>query len=217
MEQNFQGLKISRVKKRTTSYRLHFNDNSILDLPYDEIGDFVPKHGMYVKLKLYKSLVLKEFQVNGVIILNRSFAKLASLLKELQDKLEKDLQREIALDQMNTVELMKSLPACFVHRFNMLKLIGGITEELLYKEFCSYELAINISEGETVDDYKGVTAQMIAYAYDLAKAYEAETKLTYEEEEDFLKSPILNVKLTAAGKEIVPEKEIDNYLNSFEP
>lgn len=217
MEQNFQGLKISRVKKRTTSYRLHFNDNSILDLPYDEIGDFIPKHGMYVKLKLYKSLVLKEFQADGVIILNRSFAKLVSLLKELQDKLEEDLQREIDFSSMDTAELIKLMPGCFVHRYNMLKLNKHLKEDALYKEFCCYETAINISEGETPKESKDVTTAMIAYASVLAEAYEAETKNIYGEEDDFINSPVLNVKMTASGKEIEPEKEIRTYLASFEP
>lgn len=212
MEQNFQGLKISRVKKRETSYRIHFNDNSILDLPYDEIGDFVPKHGMFVKLKLYKSLILKEFQADGVIIINRSFAKLISLMKELNNKLEKDMQRELALVQMDKVALMKNLPACFVHRYNMLKQVVGFSDEALYAEFCCYEMAIGISEGENFVESKEVTAQMIAYAHELAEAYEAETKTIYKEEKDFISSPVLNVRLTASGKEINPKEEIEKYF-----
>lgn len=216
MEQNFQGLKISRVKKRKTSYRIHFNDNSILDLSYDEIGDFVPKHGMYVKLKLYKSLILKEFQADGVIIINRSLAKLISLMKELNSKLEKEMQRELALVKMDKVALMKNLPACFVHRYNMLKPTYGFSDDIMYAEFCCYEMAISISEGENFVESKEVTVQMIAYAQELAKAYEAETKTVYGEEDDFATSPVLNVKITALGKEINPEEEIERYLKSFE-
>lgn len=38
----FQGLRVTHVKERLTSYRLQLNDNSIIDIPRIELGGFVP-------------------------------------------------------------------------------------------------------------------------------------------------------------------------------
>lgn len=61
----FQGLRVTHVKERLTSYRLQLNDNSIIDIPRIELGGFVPQKGMFVRYRFYRGLILQKLNLTA--------------------------------------------------------------------------------------------------------------------------------------------------------
>ena len=90
----FQGLKITCVKERLTTYRLQMNDNSILDIPRIELGSFVPQKGMFVRYRFYRGLILQKVEFDGKLVVNRTPLDIMRLLFLLDDKLEEDVRKD---------------------------------------------------------------------------------------------------------------------------
>ena len=76
----FQGLRVTHVKERLTSYRLQLNDNSIIDIPRIELGGFVPQKGMFVRYRFYRGLILQKIEFDGKTVVNRTPAEIMNLL-----------------------------------------------------------------------------------------------------------------------------------------
>ena len=90
----FQGLRVTHVKERLTSYRLQLNDNSIIDIPRIELGGFVPQKGMFVRYRFYRGLILQKIEFDGKTVVNRTPAEIMNLLCRVDAKLEEDVRRQ---------------------------------------------------------------------------------------------------------------------------
>ena len=90
----FQGLRVTHVKERLTSYRLQLNDNSIIDIPRIKLGGGGPQKGMLNRYRFYRGLILQKIEFDGKTVVNRTPAEIMNLLCRVDAKLEEDVRRQ---------------------------------------------------------------------------------------------------------------------------
>lgn len=146
MKKNVKGLIIARVSEKLTSYKLHLNDNSVIELPRDEIGDFVPRTGMKVRYSFYQGLILQKIELDGKSVLDRSVLDIIVLLESIDDKLDEDTRKAL---QGHDDPILESLEPIFRYRIEMIRFLASednIPFDAIDYETCRCSLAQTISE-----------------------------------------------------------------------
>lgn len=205
----FQGLKITHVKERLSTYRIQLNDNTLLDLPKIELGEFVPSKGMFIRLRFYRNLILQRVEFDGTAVINRSVIDIMSELMRVDDKLEDDVRKECG-DSGDII--YDGLEKIFQHRVDMLRFLPKVPEFEGYwldMQVVDYETAVCAQAqklaklgGDFLNNFREMTLReqqlvlqndieqtMIDDVYELAEAYSCKPA------EDFAleNSKVLNV------------------------